>query len=394
MPFAAIDNTRIFYRLEGIAGRPAIVLSHSIGCDLSLWAQQVPDLLQHFQVLRYDTRGHGASDAPAGDYSVERLGRDALGLADALGIAKFAFCGVSLGGMIGQWLGANAGERLTGLILANTSPHIGPKTFWDERRRAVLEGGMAAIADGAMQRFFSRETLAEGNVYASSIRAVILGTNPIGYAGCCAAIRDMDHTSVLAKIRVPTLVIVGEHDVSTPWMGHGEVLARAIPSARAVHLPAAHLSNVERPRSFTGAIYDLLRPSAAPGNYTDPIDEGFAVRRSVLGDGHVERSIATTTDFNREFQELIARYAWGSIWTRPGLDKRTRRLLVLAMMASLGRWEEFRMHVRAALDHGFEPCDLKELLLQSAIYAGVPVANTGFHIAMEEIEKKTSSAKA
>ncbi|MGA9937465.1 MAG: 3-oxoadipate enol-lactonase [Candidatus Acidiferrales bacterium] len=394
MPFATIDTTRIFYRLEGIAGRPAIVLSHSIGCDLSLWAQQVPDLLQHFQVLRYDTRGHGASDAPAGAYSIERLGRDALGLADALGIAKFAFCGVSLGGMIGQWLGVNAGERLTGLILANTSPHIGPKTFWDERRRAVLEGGMAAIADGAMQRFFSRETLAEGNVYASSIRAVILGTNPIGYAGCCAAIRDMDHTSVLAKIRVPTLVIVGEHDVSTPWMGHGEVLARAIPSAHAVHLPAAHLSNVERPRSFTAAIYDLLRPSAAPGNYTDPIDEGFAVRRSVLGDGHVERSIATTTDFNREFQELIARYAWGSIWTRPGLDKRTRRLLVLAMMASLGRWEEFRMHVRAALEHGFEPCDLKELLLQSAIYAGVPVANTGFHIAMEEIEKKTSSAKA
>ncbi|HEX4003111.1 MAG TPA: 3-oxoadipate enol-lactonase [Candidatus Acidoferrales bacterium] len=394
MPFATIGDTRIFYRFEGIAGRPVIVLSHSIGCDLSLWAQQVPDLLQHFQVLRYDTRGHGASDVPAGDYSIEQLGSDALGLTDALGISKFAFCGVSLGGMTGQWLGANAGERLTGLILANTSAHVGPKTFWDERRRAVLEGGMVVIADGAMQRFFSRETLAEGNVYASSIRAVILGTDPIGYAGCCAAIRDMDHTALLAKIRVPALVIVGERDVSTPWMGHGEILARAIPGARAVHLPAAHLSNVERPRSFTAAIYDLLRPSAAPGNFADPIDEGFAVRRLVLGDGHVNRSIAATTDFNREFQELIARYAWGSIWTRPGLDKRTRRLLVLAITASLGRWEEFRMHVRAALDHGFEPCDLKELLLQSGIYAGVPAANTGFHIAMEEIEKKASSASA
>ena len=111
MPFATIDNTRVFYRLEGNAGRPVIVLSHSIGCDLSLWAQQVPDLLQHFQVLRYDTRGHGASDAPKGDYSIERLGRDVLGLVDALGISKFAFCGLSLGGMIGQWLGANAGER-------------------------------------------------------------------------------------------------------------------------------------------------------------------------------------------------------------------------------------------------------------------------------------------
>lgn len=392
MPFATIDKTRLFYRLEGNAGRPVLVLSHSIGCDLSLWAQQVPDLLQHFQVLRYDIRGHGASDAPIGDYSIGQLGRDVLGLADALGISKFAFCGLSLGGMIGQWLGANAGGRLTGLILANTSARIGPKSFWDDRRRIVLEGGMAAIADGVMQRFFSPEILAEGNMYASSTRAVILGTDPVGYAGCCAAIRDMDHAALLESIRVPTLVIVGERDVATPWMGHGEILARDIPGAQVLYLPAAHLSNVERPRSFTAAIYDLLQPQAAPGNYADPIDEGFAERRSVLGDRHVDRSIAATNDFNREFQELIARYAWGTIWTRPGLDKRTRRLLVLAMMASLGRWEEFRMHVRAALEHGFEPCDLKELLLQSAIYAGVPVANTGFHIATEEIQKQTPKA--
>ena len=392
MPFATVNNTRIFYRLEGNAGRPVIVLSHSIGCDMSLWAQQVSDLLQHFQVLRYDTRGHGASDAPKGDYSMEIMGRDVMGLVDALGIATFAFCGLSLGGMIGQWLGANAGDRLTGLVLANTSSHIAPKSFWDERRRLVLEGGMAAIVDGAMQRFFSPETLAEKNVYASSIRAVILGTDPAGYAACCAAIRDMDHTALLAEIRVATLVIVGERDVSTPWAGHGEVLAREIRGARMVHLPTAHLSNVERPRSFTAAIYELLRPKATPGHYVDPIEEGFAARRTVLGDGHVDRSIAATTDFNREFQELIARYAWGTVWTRPGLDRRTRRLLVLAMMASLGRWEEFRMHVRAALEHGFEPCDLKELLLQSAVYAGVPVANTGFHIAMEELEKQKGSS--
>jgi 3-oxoadipate enol-lactonase/4-carboxymuconolactone decarboxylase len=255
----------------------------------------------------------------------------------------------------------------------------------------VLEGGLAAIVDTMMQRFFSPETLAQGNPYASSIRAVILGTDPAGYAGCCSAIRDMDHTGSLGKIRVPALVIVGDRDVSTPWMGHGEILARDIPGAKVAHLPTAHLSNVERPRSFTAVIYDLLRPEAAPGNYTDPITEGFAVRRSVLGDAHVDRSIAATTDFNREFQELIARYAWGTIWTRPGLDRRTRRLLVIAMMAALGRWEEFRMHVRAALEHGFEPCDLKELLLQSAIYVGVPVANTGFHIAIEEIEKQKAS---
>jgi 3-oxoadipate enol-lactonase / 4-carboxymuconolactone decarboxylase len=390
MPFATVDGTRIFYRLEGNAGRPVLVLSHSIGCDLSLWDQQVPDLLQDFQVLRFDTRGHGASDAPKSEYSIEQLGRDVLGLVDSLGIAKFAFCGLSLGGMIGQWLGINAPERLAGLVLANTSPRVAPKSNWDDRRRMVLEGGMAAIVDTVTQRFFSPETLAQGNPYASSIRAVILGTDPAGYAGCCSAIRDMDHAGSLAKIRVPTLVIVGDRDVSTPWAGHGEILARDIPGARALHLPAAHLSNVERPRSFLAALFDFLQPQIATDG-ADPLDAGFAVRRSVLGDAHVDRSIAATTDFNREFQELIARYAWGTIWTRPGLDRRTRRLLVLAMMAALGRWEEFRMHVRAALEHGFEPCDLKELLLQAAIYAGVPVANTGFHIAIEEIEKQKAS---
>jgi 3-oxoadipate enol-lactonase / 4-carboxymuconolactone decarboxylase len=386
MPFATVDGTRIFYRLEGNAGRPVLVLSHSIGCDHSLWDQQVPDLLQDFQVLRYDTRGHGASDAPKSEYSIEQLGRDVLGLVDSMGISKFAFCGLSLGGMIGQWLGINAPDRLAGLILADTSPRVAPKSNWDDRRRMVLEGGMAAIVDTVMQRFFSPETLAQGNPYASSIRAVILGTDPAGYAGCCSAIRDMDHTGSLEKIRVPTLVIVGDRDVSTPWVGHGEILARDIPGARALHLPAAHLSNVERPRSFLAGLFDFLQPQTATDG-ADPLDAGIAVRRSVLGDAHVDRSIAATTDFNREFQELIARYAWGTIWTRPGLDRRTRRLLVLAMMAALGRWEEFRMHVRAALEHGFEPCDLKELLLQSAIYAGVPVANTGFHIAIEEIEK-------
>jgi 3-oxoadipate enol-lactonase / 4-carboxymuconolactone decarboxylase len=388
MPFATIDKTRIFYRLEGEAGRPVLVLSSSIGADHSLWAQQVPDLLQHFQVLRYDTRGNGASDAPNAEYSIEMLARETLDLIDALNISKFAFCGLSLGGMIGQWLGFNAGDRLTALVLANTSPRIAPKSNWDDRRRTVLASGMAAIVDVAMGRFFMPETLARPDPYVSFVRATFLGTDPVGYAGCCSAIRDMDHIASLSRISVPTLVIVGERDAATPWEGHGEILAREIPGAKVVRLPGAHLPNVEYPRSFTAALYEFLAPQAS----SDPLEPGFAARRSVLGEAHVDRSIATTTDFNREFQEMITRYAWGTIWTRPGLDRRTRRLLVLTMMAALGRWEEFRMHVRAALEHGFDPSDLKELLLQSAIYAGVPVANNGFHIASEEIEKQKASA--
>ncbi len=389
MPFITVDNVRLYYRLEGNDDRPVLVFSHSIGADHGMWAPQVADLLPHFRILRYDTRGHGASDVLAGEYTMERLGRDVIELADALRIAKFAFCGLSLGGMIGQWLGANAPNRATALVLANTSPLMAPKSNWDDRRRAVLSGGMAAIVDMVMQRFFSPETLARHDPYAGSVRATVLRTDAIGYAGCCSAIRDMDHTGLLRKIRVPTLVISGGRDVSTPWAGHGEVLAREIPGARAIHLPAAHLSNLEAPRSFATALLEFLKPARDVA--VDPLEAGYAMRRAVLGDDHVDGAIAKTTDFTREFQELITRYAWGTIWTRPGLDRRTRRLLVLAMMAALGRWEEFRMHVRAGLLHSLEPCDLKEALLAAAIYAGVPAANTGFQIANEEIEKIRAS---
>jgi 3-oxoadipate enol-lactonase / 4-carboxymuconolactone decarboxylase len=389
VPFATIDNRRLFYRLEGSQGRPVLVLSHSIGADHAMWAPQVPDLLSRFQVLRYDIRGHGASDAPQGDYSIEELGREALGLVDALKMSEFAFCGLSLGGAIGQWLAIHAADRVSRLVLASASPQFGPRSNWDARKKAVLDGGMAAIVDLAMQRFFSPETLARGDAYAQSVRSVILGTDPIGYAGCCTALHDMDHTQLLGQVRAPTLVIVGDRDVATPWSGHGEILAGEIPNAQALHLPAAHLSNIERPRSFTAALLDFLQPQlgtqseAESEAKSDPLQAGFEMRRVVLGAEHVDRSIAATTEFNREFQELITRYAWGTVWTRPGLSQRTRRLLVLSMTAALGRWEEFRLHLRAGLTHELEPCDLKEVLLQVAVYAGAPAANTGFHIAAE-----------
>jgi len=178
-------------------------------------------------------------------------------------------------------------------------------------------------------------------------------------------------------------VISGDSDISTPWVGNGEVLAREIANARSIELPAAHLSNLERPRSFLAALLEFLLPQL---DETQRSEAGFAVRRRTLGDDHVDRAIAATNDFNREFQELITRYAWGTIWTRPELDVRTRRLLALATMAALGRWEEFTMHLRSGLEHELEPCDLKELLLQTAIYAGMPAANTGFQIAQKVIE--------
>jgi 3-oxoadipate enol-lactonase/4-carboxymuconolactone decarboxylase len=385
LPFATIHNARMFYRLQGNAGLPVLILSHSIGTDHAMWDLQVDELLPHFQILRYDTWGHGASDAIAGEYSIEMLGKDILAMADRLEISQFAFCGLSLGGAIGQWVAAHAPERVTHLVLADTSPQFVPRTNWETRIAAVVKGGMSAVVDVAMQRFFSPDTLAKRNSQVASTRSVFLGTDPGGYLGCCAALRDMNHLDLVRQIKSPTLVISGERDVATPWTGHGEILAREIPGAKALHLAAAHLSNLERPHSFTTALLEFLLPQ--PNAISGTLQAGFEMRRAVLGDAHVDKAIAATTAFTREFQELITRYAWGTIWSRPELDRRTRRLLVLAITASLGRWDEFALHVGAGLASELELCDLKEVLLQTAVYAGVPAANTGFQIAAEQIKK-------
>ena len=385
MPFATIHHARMFYRMQGNAGLPVLILSHSIGADHAMWDLQVENLLPHFQILRYDTRGHGASDATAGDYSIEMLGKDILALADVLGISEFTFCGLSLGGAIGQWVAAQAPERITHLVLADTSPQFVPRTNWEARITAVVKGGMSSVVDVAMQRFFSPDTLAKHNPHVASVRSVFLGTDPVGYLGCCAALRDMNHGDLLRRIKTPTLVISGDRDVATPWSGHGERLAQGIPGAKALHLPAAHLSNIELPHSFTTALLEFVLPQSHAN--ADSLQIGFAVRRAVLGDAHVDKAIAATTEFTREFQELITRYAWGTIWARPELDRRTRRLLALSITAALGRWEEFALHVRAGLASDLELCDLKEVLLQAAVYAGAPAANTGFQIAAEHMKK-------
>lgn len=207
MPFFTLNSFRQFYRLEGVMGRPILVLSHSIGTDHAMWEPQIGDLVRHFQVLRYDTRGHGASDSPAGEYSIEQLGRDVLALLDHLGIARAAWCGLSMGGAIGQWLAIHLPARLTHLVLANSSPRFGDRAAWETRMKMVREGGMAAIASLALQRFFSDATLQRDNPYVSSIRSVLLGTDPTGYLGCCAALRDFENAHQLRNITVPSLIL-------------------------------------------------------------------------------------------------------------------------------------------------------------------------------------------
>ena len=381
MPFVTTDGVRHYYRLTGSAGRPFVMLSHSLGLDHGMWDPQEAELERHYRVLRYDLRGHGASDAPPGEYTIELLARDALAIADAAGATTFAFCGLSIGGMIGQWLGATAPERLTHLVLANTTARLADPSQMETRRQTVLAEGMPAVTDAALRRFFSAPSVDADAPHVASARRTLLATDPVGYAGCCAAVRDLDHAALLDRIRTPTLVISGDRDESMPWEGHGRVLSAAIAGAQVVRLPAAHVSNLERPRSFTAALFDFLLPTRE-----GTVADGMPMRRATLGDAHVDRSMAGATGFTREFQDLITRFAWGTIWTRPGLEPRTRRLLVLTTTAAMGRWEEFRLHVRTGLAHELEPCDVKEVLLQVAVYAGVPAANTGFQIAGEELE--------
>jgi 3-oxoadipate enol-lactonase/4-carboxymuconolactone decarboxylase len=383
MPLIEAGGLRQYYRLDGSNDRPVLILSHSLGCDHTQWDEQAGAMSPHFCVLRYDIRGHGATEATSGDYSIEILARDAIALTEALGIRRFTWCGLSLGGMIGQWLSANTEDIVSALVLANTSSRLPDPGIMEDRRKAVLERGMAPIAEAAMGRFFTPEQLAANPPAVSNIRRILLATNPAGYAGCCAAIRDMDHRPLLKSIRMPALIIVGDRDVSTPWEGHGEILAQSVSGSRVEHLPTAHLSNLGAARSFNAALFRFLLPAPA-----DTFVAGLERRRAMLGTAHVDRAMAGATDFNRGFQELLTRYAWGTIWQRPGLDDRTRRLLVLAVTASLGRWEEFRLHLRAGLDGGLEPCDVEETLLQVAVYAGVPAANTAFQIAAEFAGKK------
>jgi len=275
MAFAHSETARIYYRLDGAADRPLLVLAHSLGADHGLWDPQVAALLRHFQVLRVDLRGHGASAAPAGDYSIEQLARDLLSTVDAAANVaaarrRFAYCGLSLGGMIGLWLGARAPERLISLALANTSARVPDPGIFGARRQVVLEHGMAPVADIAIERCFSARMRASGHPAVASIRNILLATDPIGYAGCCAAIRDMDQRDLIQQVRVPTLIIGGDRDMSMPWPGNGEALAAGIPGARAVVLDAAHLSNLERPAAFTSALLDFLIPKPAGSHRRQP----------------------------------------------------------------------------------------------------------------------------
>lgn len=412
MPFVTHAGARLYWRSDGDPSLPPLVLVNSLGTDHALWDPVLPRLAEHFRVIRMDKRGHGASDAPPGEYTIEGLARDVLAVADAAGVPVFDYCGISIGGMIGQWLGIHAGHRLRRLVLCNTSGRIDPAPQVD-RIAKVKAGGMAAVVDLVLGRFFTERFRERGTAHLHSVRSTLLALDPVGYAGCCAAVRDHDLLARLPQVAVPTTVVVGRHDVSTP-PAMGEAIAAAIPGARLVRLDCAHITHSEDPSAFLAMLFDALEPQRGeglpePGAHpasgalpagAAPVSgvgadatvaaqyaRGIARRKQALGEAYVNARIEGATPLTADFQRMMTRWAWHDVWTRPVFDDRTRRLIVLATTAALSRWEEYRLHLKAGLERELSPTDVKELLQQSAIYAGVPAANTGFHLAGEVLRE-------
>jgi 3-oxoadipate enol-lactonase len=263
MPYADLDDVRLHYEFDGPADKPVLALSSSLGTNLHMWDRVIASLTGEYRVLRYDMRGHGESSVPTGSYMISHLAEDFLSLADTLEIRQCVFCGLSVGGMIGIWLGIHASQRLKKLVLANTAARIGTREGWNDRISKVQGGGIASVADGIVERWFTagfRQAF-PGEVEAT--RAMLLASPSAGYVATCAAIRDMDMTSELHLIRTPALIIAGAQDAATPPSGSRE-LAEGIANSQYIELPTAHISSIERPDAFSKAVLAFLRTPGVP----------------------------------------------------------------------------------------------------------------------------------
>jgi 3-oxoadipate enol-lactonase/4-carboxymuconolactone decarboxylase len=366
-------SVELNYRLEGPDGAPVVVFAGSLGTNLAMWDDQAAAFAGTHRVLRYDHRGHGDSPVPPGPYTIDDLADDALALLDRLRFERVAFCGLSLGGAVGMTLALRAPERIERLVLCSTSRFFAPTEQWAERAATVRADGIEAIAPAVLERWLTPSAPPE---MVARLYSILRSAPAEGYAACCEAIAGHDLRGALGAVRAPALAIAGAHDPVTP-PAELEAIAAEIPGAR-LHVlgGAAHIANVEQPEAFNEALAAFLE------------GDGMRTRREVLGDAHVDRAIAATTDFTADFQDFITRYAWGEIWTRPGLDRRMRSAVTITALVALGHENELAMHVRAARRNGLSDDEIKEILLQCAIYCGVPAANSAFAIARRTLEEE------
>lgn len=367
------------YKIQGTPNSPVLMFSNSLGADLTMWDELVPLLLPYFRVLQYDTRGHGQSELTEGPYTIEKLGKDVISLLDQLNIDKVYFCGLSMGGLIGQYLGIHHPDRLHKLILSNTDSKIGTAEKWNERINTIKELGMQAIVDGTMEKWFTAGYHKTNPSRIAEMKQIFLANKVEGYNACCTAIGAADFSESIKEIPLETLIITGDEDAVTNVV-QAEGLQKEIPNAKLKIFPARHLPSTELPTEYADTLIDFF-----VGKET--VDRGMHARRTVLGNAHVDAANQNKNEFNSDFQEFISNYAWGEIWTRPGLSKHTRSLITLSMLIPLNRKAEFKMHVKAAFNNGVTVKEIKEVILQSGIYCGLPAANDAMHSAEAVFEE-------
>jgi 3-oxoadipate enol-lactonase / 4-carboxymuconolactone decarboxylase len=380
MPLIQANGVRLFYDMTGPQDAPPLLFSNSLGTTLEMWDEVVCGLAPFYCCIRYDTRGHGRSEVLDRPLSIDDLASDAAGLLDALGIARAHVIGLSIGGMTAQALAVAKPEKVASLTLMATSAFLPPASLWEERAQTVLKNGTAAVADATMERWFTKAFREAAPHRVERMRTTLLAISGVGYAACCRAIRDMDLRPRIGAISAPTLIVAGQDDPSTPPAMSEELKERIAGSELVVLSPAAHLLAIERADAVVPRLLSFLAEReggrATPGGASFP--GGLANRKAVLGVEHVERSLEQAGSFAAPWQEFITSTAWNGVWGDSTLPWKTRSLVTLAMMVALGREDEFKLHLRPALRNGVSLAELRALLMQTAIYGGVPAANNAF----------------
>jgi 3-oxoadipate enol-lactonase / 4-carboxymuconolactone decarboxylase len=373
-------------QLSDPSAGPLLLLGTSIGTSATaLWSASAAFLGERFHVIAWDLPGHGRNTDPvSAGFSMGELAAGVLGFADRVLTdrgepgGRLYYAGDSLGGAVGLQALLDAPDRIVAAVLLCTGAKIGDAAGWWERAARVRASGTTVLVNQSVERWFASGFLEREPQVASQLLDSLRAADAEAYALACEALADFDVRSRLGEIAVPVLAVAGAEDFATPADMLAEIAHGVQRGALQVLDGVAHLAPAEAPQEVAKLImkhFDAENPGA------DRYAAGMEVRREVLGDDHVDRATAAATDFTQDFQKLITEYAWGTIWTRPGLDRRSRSMITLTALVARGHHEELAMHVRAARRNGLSVDEIKEVLLQTAIYCGVPDANTAFRIA-------------